>query len=135
MHEIEGWSKGRGFTQVYLPSHILVRKLFLFIQMFLSTTDKVDFYTKCGFSECPPIVNFGASFRLLERSGLASFLNGIVPKPERREHERITQFRPDPIVKTATPPSGQQWPPPPPVPIPKVPNPAITKTFMTKCIV
>ncbi|CAK5076917.1 unnamed protein product [Meloidogyne enterolobii] len=99
-------------------------KEFGFKEIFLSTTDKANFYIKCGYSKSPPILNFGSNFKLFERNGLLK--NCLLINKEENNLNKNIILTQNPLFNSI--PS----PPPPPPPLPNYKNDQ--KIYFTKII-
>uniref|UniRef100_A0A1I8BPN3 N-acetyltransferase domain-containing protein n=1 Tax=Meloidogyne hapla TaxID=6305 RepID=A0A1I8BPN3_MELHA len=113
--------RGKGFGKILMKGIELCSKEFGFKKIFLSTTDKANFYIKCGYSQCPPIVNFGSNSKLFERNGL----NRLFNKENKLKENKNVPLEKSLIISIP--------PPPPPPPLLNFNN--SQKIYFTKIII
>ncbi|CAK5061473.1 unnamed protein product [Meloidogyne enterolobii] len=118
--------RGKGFGRTLMEGIEMCAKEFGFKEIFLSTTDKANFYIKCGYSKCSPILNFGSNFKLFERNGLLkNYL--LINKEENNLNKNIILTQ-NPLINSIPSP-----PPPLPPPLPNF-NKKDQKIYLTKII-
>jgi len=62
--------RGRGLGRNLMEKVESLAKSLGFSEICLSTTDKRNFYERCSYNVCPPILNFGANSKLFESMNL-----------------------------------------------------------------
>ncbi|TKR67976.1 hypothetical protein L596_024037 [Steinernema carpocapsae] len=107
--------RGLGIGRILMDLLEDKAKEFGFSKMYLSTEDKQKFYEKCGFSCCTPVLNAGASSRLLAGRNISRLL-GSHPS---NGHPPASSLSQKPAL-ASTVSNGVPVPPLPPPPSPAV---------------
>uniref|UniRef100_A0AC34GQW4 N-acetyltransferase domain-containing protein n=1 Tax=Panagrolaimus sp. ES5 TaxID=591445 RepID=A0AC34GQW4_9BILA len=116
--------RGKGIGKILMQLIEEKAKELGYNEIYLSTEDKEQFYKRCGYFECAPLLNAGAASKLMKHCGLDKLLK---PKISSNVLTSSTLKIPQTI-------SSQNLPPPPPPPIQISKPQSKSKTYFHKKI-